>query len=346
LASRARFASGASSRAALAVVALVAAVVGVGVLLIAGGGGGEHALRASTITVGLSTFDVIEDRPELAAREGVRIEVVRFQVPPQSIDALIKGEVQLTVIPVELAGRAMLLGGDVYIVALDNMMNQAIIAPAGSGIESPEDLRGKRVAAVVGSGTYFLFKAFMKLLYNINVDEENPAASDVVVVNVKPGEVIDAILRGSADAGVIWDPVVSLAVAKYDMVIVASYQDLWRELTGSSLAPMLVWVARAEVVEDPQILIAVLKAHKAAAETWNSEEDYIVNLLTRLYGLDPEVARLVWERNQMYTGLCITEELARQMVRIWEILVDAGYLDSMPGGLERIVTCRDVGVSP
>ncbi len=293
------------------------------------------SFKASTITVGLSTFDVIEDMPGLLEGLGVTIDVIRFQVPPQSIDSILKGDTQLTVLPVELAGVAM-LKGDVYIVALDNTMNQAIIAPRDSPIESPRDLVGRRVAVVVGSGTYALFKSFMKELYGITVDESGP--SDVIVVNVRPGDVIDAIVRGDADAGVIWDPVVSLAIAKFDMKVVASYEELWSRWGGQGKPPMLVWIARGEIVSDRKSLEGVWEAHKRAAEKWNGDKEYTVNLLVRLYNLDPQVAELVWERNKMYTGLCITEEMKESMIKVWKLAVEGGYLESMPPA-DRIVVC-------
>jgi len=335
-----------ASRAALAVAAaavLLAVLAGAYIYLGGGGGGEPVTVKASTITVGLSTFDVVEQFHDEVVPEGLVIEVIRFQLPPQSVDALVKGEVQLTVIPVELAAVTMLKGGDVYIVALDNMVNQAIIAPPDSGIESPADLKGKRVAAVVGSGTYYLFKSFMKQLYGINVTEGPD--SDVIIVNVRPGEVIDAILRGDADAGVIWDPIVSLAIVKYGFKVVASYQDLWKEYYGDTRMPMLVWVARAEVVENRDLLLKILEAHRNAALFWNNEKDRTIQMLVDLYKLDPDVAEVVWERNQMYTGLCITEDLKEAMVEVWKLAANAGYLESVPSP-DRIVSCNDVNVQP
>lgn len=327
-----------ASRALIVALVALAALAGVALVLWSQGGGDARAysLRASTITVGISTLDVVEKRPEVLEGLGLEIEVVRFQVPPQSIDAILKGDTQLTVLPVELAGITMLRGGDVYIVALDYMMNQAIIAPAGSGIESPEDLVGKRVAAVVGSGTYAMFKSFMKQLYGINVSEEGD--SDVVIVNVRPGDVINALLNGDADAAVIWDPIVSLAIEKFGMEIIASYQELWREWSGLDHAPMLVWIARGEVVQDERLLDKLLEAHFRAAKEWNTNREGTVELLVELYNLDPEVAERVWERNPIYGEKCITEELKEAMVKVWELAYQAGYLQDVPPE-GRIVTC-------
>jgi len=175
-------------RAALALAAAILVLAVAAGYFLFTGGGEPTPVKASTITVGLSTFDVIEQFHDEVVTRGLKIDVVRFQIPPQSIDALIAGDVQLTVIPVELAAVTMLKGGDVYIIALDNMVNQAIIAPPDSPITSPADLKGKRVAAVVGSGTYYLFKSFMKELYGLNITEDE--GSDVIIINVRPGEVL------------------------------------------------------------------------------------------------------------------------------------------------------------
>lgn len=301
--------------------------------------GGPVALRASTITVGLSTFDVIEKRPQVMEDLGISIEVTRFQVPPQSIDALLKGETQLTVIPVELAGSVMLRDAGVYIIALDNMMNQAILTRPDSGLEEPGDLRGKMVAAVVGSGTFALFRSFMKTLYDINVDPEGP--SDVTIVSVRPGDTLAALERGDVDAAVIWDPVVSLAVSERGMRILADYQALWERVNPGMPAPMLVWIASEEVVRDKEVLRKVLEAHRRAAEYWNNNKDDIVRMLSELYNLPPKVAETVWERNQMYTGACITPELKDAMVKVWQLAVKGGYLEEMPPP-NNIITCNDL----
>lgn len=329
---------------------LVGAILVVAIILVAastlktGGEVGEvekRTLVAATIKTGLSTFDVIEAEPGLLDDLPVAIEVVRFTVPPQSLDAVAKGDAQLTVIPVELAAKLIQqTGGKVYIVALDNEMNQAILTRPDTGIQSPEDLRGKKVAAVVGSGTYALFTVFMKELYNLTVGPED---ADVIVVNVgNPASVIDILVRGDVDAAVIWEPVVSLGVLEHGLVIVANYTELWKEYAGDKPAPMLVWVAREEVVKDGEILRAVLEAHKRAAEKWNQNEgNWTVMLLQNLYNLPADVAYMVWERDQMYTGLCIDETLLDSMLTLWDMAVKAGYIDQAPSP-DNIITCSDI----
>ncbi len=324
-------------RKALAVLVLVVVLVGAYLLAVGGGEpGGTVEVVGVTLKSGLSTFDVVEADPGIMEGTGVNITILRVNVPPQVIDALTRGDAQLAVLPVELAGLAMEKGADVYIVALDNQMNQAILTRPGTGVESPRDLAGKKVAAVVGSGTYALFTAFMKELYGYTV---GPEGADIIIVNLPPANVIDALVSGEVDAAVIWEPLVSKAVVEEGMVIVANFTDLWRQYSGSDTAPMLVWVAAGSIVEDEDVLQAIQEIHARAAEKWNNERDWTIELLSRLYNLPAQTAEMVWERNQMYTGTCITGEIKESMLEVWRLAVEAGYLQDMPPA-ERIVTCQ------
>jgi len=299
----------------------------------------KTTLIAATLKSGLSTFDVVEQDPALLEDLPIIIDVKRFTVPPNVVDAIAQGDAQLTVVPVELAAKIIVqTRGSVYIVALDNELNQAILARPDSGITSPIDLRGKKVAAVVGSGTYALFTVFMQELYGLTVGTDD---ADIIVINIgNPAGVLDALAAGDVDAAVIWEPLVSLGQYKYGFEIVATFKDLWAEYAGDKPAPMLVWVARQEVVDNPELLHAVLEAHKRAAIKWNENpEGWTVEMLARLYNLPEPVAQAVWERNQMYTEYCITGDLVDSMVTLWEMAVKAGYIDTIPD-TTNIVTCE------
>jgi len=328
---------------------VVLLILAVGIALLAWPGGGEEAaetekkiLIAATLKSGLSTFDVIEQDPGILEGLPINITVKRFTVPPNVVDAILQGDAQLTVVPVELAAKIIIQSeGQAYIVALDNELNQAILVRPDSGIENPQDLKGRKVAAVVGSGTYALFTVFMEELYNLSVGEDG---SDIVIVNVgNPAAVLDAVARGDADAAVIWEPLVSLGEYKYNLEVLVTFKDLWREYAGDKPAPMLVWVAREEVVADEDALTAVLEAHRRAAVKWNENPDgWTVDMLARLYNLPDEVAITVWERNQMYTGECINNDLVDSMLILWDMAVKAGYIDRAPSP-SSIITCESLG---
>lgn len=324
-------------RVLAAVAVLVVAAVAVG-FLAAGRGGEPVAVRAGTIQAGISLLDVVEKDPTLLEGLGINVTVIRLGTPPQLVDALIKGDVDLAVLPVELAAVAINKGADAYIIAIDYDMNQAIIARPDSGITSPEDLRGKKVAAVVGSGTYAMFKALMKEVYGLSVGVGE--GYDVEIVSLAPPQVVDALANGDVDAAVIWEPLVSLAVKKHGAVVVATLADLWRQYLGDpqAPAPMLAWVASSKIVEDKELLSAVLEAHYRAAEKWVSQRDWTISMLVELYNLPNDVAESVYDRSVVHTEKCIPDDYKDLIDKIWGLAAEAGYIDSKPG-LDRVVTC-------
>ena len=108
-------------RRALALVGiLVVAAVAAGMLL----RGGEApttatVVHAGTIQAGISLLDVVDKDPGTLQGLPINVTVVRLGTPPQLVDALIKGDVDLAVLPVELAAVAINKGADAYIIAID-----------------------------------------------------------------------------------------------------------------------------------------------------------------------------------------------------------------------------------
>lgn len=323
--------------AVVAVLLVVVIVIG-GYILASrqASGGAPLKVVGATIKSGISSIDVVAASEDIQREAGLNLTLLRLNTPPQVVDSILKGDAQIIVVPVELAAVTMERGGDVYIIAVDYGLNQAILARPDSNISTPADLKGKKVAAVVGSGTYALFKAFMKELYNLSVGEGE--GYDVQVVNLPPPAVVDALVKGDVDAAVIWEPLVSEAVVEYGMKVVATYKDLWSQYAGDQPDPMLVWVASSSVAKNKTLLERVLKAHELAAEKWNNDSNWTISFLAREYNIDEKVAEKVWERDPILAGSCIPDNYVDSMVKIWELAKEAGYINEIPSS-DRIITC-------
>lgn len=227
-------------------------------------------------------------------------------------------------------------GGDVYIIAVDYDLNQAILTRPDTGINSPADLKGRRVPAVVWSGTYALFKAFVKELYNLTVGEGMASTCRLLTLLLQQCWML---LWGDVDVAVIWEPLVSEGIVKYGLKIISSYKDLWRMYAGDLPAPMLVWVAMSDIVGNKTLPDRVLLAHHLAAERWNSNcGNWTVNFLVETYNVDGSVARSIWMRDPMHEESCIPQSLVESMVKIWGLAREAGYINNTPSP-DRIITC-------
>lgn len=73
-----------------------------------------------------------------------------------------------------------------------------MIARRDRGIATPKDLRGKTIGVVRQSQGEFFLGGFLTL-HGLTLD-------DIRVVNLSPGQIVDAMTTGDIDAAMIWEP--------------------------------------------------------------------------------------------------------------------------------------------
>uniref|UniRef100_A0A7J3ZIR6 ABC transporter substrate-binding protein n=1 Tax=Fervidicoccus fontis TaxID=683846 RepID=A0A7J3ZIR6_9CREN len=292
---------------------------------------GEAFVRAATLQGGISTLDIMLEA-HLDRKHGFRLEVLRLQKTPDILAAIAKGDADLAVIPVEMAAKLVQDGENIKIVAVDMFQNQAILAKS-EGMESAADLKGKRVAAVVASGTYMMFKAYLKLAYNVDVSETGFNESAVNVVNVPPGLIVAALERGDVDAIVVWEPLVSRAIVEASARIVEDFSAMWKRLGYPGEPVMLVWVARGDFVERSEsALRAFLSARLEAARAWIDDRELVVSTLSKLYGLSEQAAETLYGRVRVCAEP-LDSKLVENIRRVWMIAWMGGYLKESPDGI-------------
>jgi sulfonate transport system substrate-binding protein len=76
--------------------------------------------------------------------------------------------------------------------------NEAIIARKDRGIARPSDLKGEKIGLALGTTGHFFTDSFLQL-HNID-------AKQVKIIDLKPGEMADALTLGKVDAVSIWNP--------------------------------------------------------------------------------------------------------------------------------------------
>ncbi len=278
-------------------------------------------VKAATLLGGISTLDVMEAKG-FDRKNGFKVEVLRLGKTPDIIAALEKGETDFAVIPAEMAAKLAQSGVKIKIIGVDMFQNQAIIGKE----KSLEELRGKKIGAVVASGTFKLFQAYMKVLYNV---------TDYTVVNVPPGSVEDSLK--SVDAVVIWEPIVSQLMAK-NYTVIATFSQLWNEAKERGIvdgpAVMLVWVVREDFLEKQGDLVdAFIKAQIESAEFWKTHPSETKEVLGKLYHLDEKTLDILYGRTEINDER-LNDELIRGIKSEWKLAYLGGYLKESPENLD------------
>ena len=324
-------------RLILAAIAVIVAIMIIGVWLAwkpVGVSGKKPVIRAGTLLGGISTLDVME-AAKLGEKYGFTLKVYRFHKTPEILTALARGDIDVAVIPAEMAAKLLENGVKLKIIAADMYQNQAVLSMDPS-IKSVEDLVGRRVGAVVASGTYHMFKAYVRLAYGVKVSESGDSENVIHVVNLEPGAMISALERGDVDAIVVWEPIVSKALAK-GAHVVEDYIGLWRRAGGKGLPVMLVYAARESWVDsNPDLARKFVEARLEAAKKWVEDKSMVVGLLEELYHLSGKEADILYSRVKI-VDKPLDSTIISSIKSVWKLAWMGGYLPKAPASIPHTV---------
>ncbi|ABM81277.1 ABC transporter substrate-binding protein [Hyperthermus butylicus] len=337
-----------SRGAYIAVAVVVVAAALVAAVLVSWGGGGtqlsqpgqastaaeQHCAAVETVRIGtlrggVSTLDVIETLG-LDEKHCLQIETLYFAKTLDLANALARGDIDVAVIPAEFVAKLREQGTDAVIIAVDFYQNQAIVVRPGVEAETIENLEGARLGVFKPTGTYAIFRAYMKAIYGIDVEEY------FTLVDAPPPQLVQAFERGDVDAVVLWEPLVSKLVVEYGGRILVSYEQLWREWPGhvGDQGVMIVYAARGSWArENPELVEALQAARSEAAHAWNNNMSLAVDILAKGYGLSREAAEYCWQRLKMEESEALSKPMVENILAVWELARRGGYISSSPDQL-------------
>lgn len=282
------------------------------------GGTAKSKIKAGTLLSGISTLDIISAGKVSSPLD---VEIVGFRKTPEIITGLVKGEIDVAVIPAEIAAKLYEGGARIKIIAADMYQNQAILSMS-KGINNVNDLRGKKIAALLASGTYMTFKSYLQEVFAMRTGK------DYKVINAVPGALPGILKRGDADAVVVWEPLVS-TLLNQGAHIVASFEQLWTKLGNPGKPVMLVWVTSPHF-KDEKVIEEFVKLRSKASHFWITHPEETVNILKNTYKFKEGVAKSIYKRVSIVTkGL--TPEIIKNIREVWRISWKGGYLEKGPG---------------
>ncbi|SDH68871.1 sulfonate transport system substrate-binding protein [Pseudomonas flavescens] len=131
-----------------------------------------------------------------------------FAAGPALMEALNAGAIDIGVVGNAPPVFAQAGGFEVRIVAAAEgaQNNNALLLPAGSGIRTSADLKGKRIAVAKGSSAHYLLLAALS--------EAGLTMADTRVSYVSPVDAQNAFASGHLDAWAVWYPFVGQATSR------------------------------------------------------------------------------------------------------------------------------------
>ncbi|RNF40151.1 aliphatic sulfonate ABC transporter substrate-binding protein [Planococcus salinus] len=267
----------------------------------------DYAYYSPTSLV-LREFEWAEEEFE---KEGIEVEFVLSQGSNKALEFLNSSSVDIS----SSAGAAALLAKgngapieSVYIYSKPEWT--ALVSEQGSDIKSVSDLKGKKVAATLGTDPYiFLLRA---------LNEEGLSESDVEIVNLQHSDGASALSNGQVDAWAGLDPHMASVELSTDAEL------FYRNPDFNTYGVLNVRPDFAE--KHPEQVKKVIELYEKARTWINENPDEAAELLAEEAGIDLEVAQKQLERTD-YSNALPGNEHVEALQAAGDILQEGELID-------------------
>jgi ABC-type nitrate/sulfonate/bicarbonate transport system substrate-binding protein len=203
------------------------------------------------------------------AREGVPAELIYIRGGPQTMSALVSGEVPFAQIYGGALVAAGLTGVDTVIVA--GLINSPFFSVITTkGIDKPDDLRGKKIGiSTFGSATDFALRLALKK-WGLKAD------SEVSILQMRGvPEILPAMASGALHGGVMSPPTNMMAIR-------AGFKELaYLPQIGISFQHTTVATTRRYLEKNRLAALKVMRAYVAAIERIKADKAFTLRTLSK-----------------------------------------------------------------
>lgn len=163
---------------------------------------------------------VLETADELAEKDGLQVELVKYGSWNELMDALNSGRVDGASVLIELAMKSKEQGVGIKAVALGHKDGNVIIT--SSDIASAEDLKGKTIAIPHRQSSH-------NILLNDALATAGLTIDDINVTELAPTEMPSALAGGQIDGYCVAEPFGAKAVSMGAGKVLFTSEELWKD---------------------------------------------------------------------------------------------------------------------
>jgi sulfonate transport system substrate-binding protein len=150
----------------------------------------------------------------------------------------------------------------------------AVVVPVKSGIKSPRDLKGKKVAVVKGSYAHHLLVLVLR--------KGGLTTSDIEFINLSQADIATSIANGTIDAAAIWEPLITKLETQGTVRVLA-------DGTGIKKGALVIIATNDFVTKHRDQTKAILKAYQRGAEFIKSNPREAAQFIARDVSLSPDL---------------------------------------------------------
>src|SRR3989442_1728130 len=224
-----------------------------------------------------------------------------------------------------LAAKAFEDGMPVKVTGVATAVLGAIVARKGAGLTRVEDLKGKKVAAVLGSSTFFDIQALTLKGYGPDLQKETQ-----LVTATAPPDMATLLAKKDVDAIMAWQPISDSVGLAGQGVYLAKQIDLWRKATGraSGFPVHVCYLVHSDFIATNASFPSDLNAaQKDAVDVWYNKPARAKDIMAEVTKLPKDVIEVAYKETvRMLSGL--PDEQVETLIAQLKINKEFGFLKS------------------
>ena len=286
---------------------------------------GKGKVRLAYLQLGWAATEIIH-KEDLLGRYGWSAEYsIVPGAPGPLLNQLAAKNVDAIDMSFALAAKGFEDGVPLKVTGVATAVLGAIVARKDAGLTRVEDLRGKKVAAIVGTSTFFDIRALTLKGYGFDLRKDTQ-----LVTATSPPDMVTMLGKKDVDAIIAWQPITDQVVFRGEGVYLAKQIDLWRKATGRQAGfPVHVcYLASTEFIQKhPSFPKDLNDAQRDAVDIWYNKPARAMEIVGEVTRLPKDVIAVAYrETVRMLSGL--PEEQIETLIVQLKLNKEFGFLKS------------------
>ena len=282
-------------------------------------------VRLAYLQLGWAGTEIIH-KEDLLGKRGWQAEYsVVAGAPGPLLAQLGSGNVDAIDMSFALAAKNFEDGAPFKVTGVATAVLGAIVARKDAGLARVEDLKGRKIAAVVGTSTFLDIRALTLKGYGFDIQKEAQ-----VVTATAPPDMVTLLAKKDVDAIIAWQPTTDLVVFRGVGVYLAKQIDLWRKATGRATGfPVHVcYLVRNDFLQKhPAIARDLNDAQRDAVDLWYNQPQRAIDIAAEVTKIPRDVLQVAHKETvRMLHGL--PDEQVETLIVQLKLNKEFGFLKS------------------
>ncbi len=247
-------------------------------------------LTNATLATGLGVMlDAVMEANRFDLKHGVDLNPTPpYTSLPSYYNDLVAGTVDMAMGTWDTFAARYLAGVPIQLVCVITTAHLVNMVADAGGPRAIKDLAGKTLAAPLSSGTYRLTKLVLRDFHGIQLEK------DVTVQNVNnPSAALTLVMVHRADAGLSWEPTISVALARMSSLrVIYNLGDDYKAQTGVEMPFFGFAVRKVSLDKYPGIAAKIAAAYRDCIAAIASDPSKAIALAAPKMQVAPEALQL------------------------------------------------------